>query len=152
MEAPLGPLLPPPQPVSDRAGSTAPDQAARDRARSVEGRARETARRGRRAPRSRDDPRSRTRAERRRVAGKLVLRTSKMGGVNAHALAEILDLPTEERIRVAQAIWESVVRNPEAVPVTEAQRRELDARLAAFEVDQDPGEPWKKIKDSLSDK
>ena len=84
--------------------------------------------------------------------GKLVLRTSKIGGVNAHALAEILDLPAEERIKVAQAIWESVVRNPDAVPVTEAQRRELDARLAAFEVDQDPGEPWEKIKDSLSDK
>jgi putative addiction module component (TIGR02574 family) len=79
------------------------------------------------------------------------LRTSTIGSVNAHALAEILDLPAGERIRVVQTIWESVIRNPDDVPVTEAQRRELDARLAAFELDQDPGEPWEKIKDSLSD-
>jgi putative addiction module component (TIGR02574 family) len=65
------------------------------------------------------------------------------------SLAEILDLPAEERIQVAQTIWESVARDPDAVEVTDAQRRELDRRLAAFEADHDPGEPWEKVKRSL---
>ena len=39
-------------------------------------------------------------------------------------------LSTDDRLALAEAIWESVVREIEQQPVTEAQRLELERRLA----------------------
>lgn len=53
---------------------------------------------------------------------------------------EIRKLPVEERLRLAEDIWESIRSDPEAVPLTETQRAELDRRLAAFRADPDAGD------------
>ena len=45
-------------------------------------------------------------------------------------IAEILMLPVEERLRLIEMIWESLVRNPSDVPVGEAHRAVIDERLA----------------------
>lgn len=39
-------------------------------------------------------------------------------------------LSADDRLAVAEAIWESVVQEIEHFPITEAQRRELERRLA----------------------
>ena len=64
-------------------------------------------------------------------------------------LAKVLALPVEERIRLAQSIWDSVVEVPEAVEVTEAQREELNRRLDAYRKDPSAGSPWPEVKERI---
>lgn len=54
-------------------------------------------------------------------------------------VAEILELPVSERMRLVDAIWDSISAVPEALPLTHWQRDELDRRLAEFETDPDSG-------------
>ena len=54
-------------------------------------------------------------------------------------VAEILALPVTERVRLVEAIWDSISAIPEALPLTQWQREELDRRLAEFEADPDAG-------------
>jgi putative addiction module component (TIGR02574 family) len=64
-------------------------------------------------------------------------------------LDEILQLPTAERVEIAQEIWESVFEHPEGVMLTNAQREELERRWRAFEQNSEEGEPWEDVKRSL---
>ncbi len=54
-------------------------------------------------------------------------------------VAEILALPVTERVRLVEAIWDSISAVPEALPLTQWQKDELDRRLAEFEADPDSG-------------
>lgn len=54
-------------------------------------------------------------------------------------VAEILALPVQERVRLVEAIWDSISAVPEALPLTQWQREELDRRLAEFEADPEAG-------------
>ena len=46
---------------------------------------------------------------------------------------DIQALSAEERLRLISALWDSLVHAPEEVPVTDAQRRELDRRLDRYQ-------------------
>lgn len=50
-------------------------------------------------------------------------------------VAEILKLPPEERLRLVEIIWESLVANPSSVPLGDAHRAVIDERLAEHERD-----------------
>jgi putative addiction module component (TIGR02574 family) len=54
-------------------------------------------------------------------------------------IAEILALPVSERMRMVEAIWDSISAVPDALPLTQWQKDELDRRLAEFEADPDSG-------------
>jgi putative addiction module component (TIGR02574 family) len=54
-------------------------------------------------------------------------------------IAEILALPVTERMHLVEAIWDSIAAVPEALPLTQWQKDELDRRLAEFEADPDSG-------------
>jgi putative addiction module component (TIGR02574 family) len=54
-------------------------------------------------------------------------------------VAEILALPVPDRVRLVEAIWDSISAVPEALPLTDWQRQELDRRLAELESDPDAG-------------
>jgi putative addiction module component (TIGR02574 family) len=54
-------------------------------------------------------------------------------------VAEILALPVEDRVRLVEAIWDSISAVPEALALTDWQKEELDQRLADLEVDPDAG-------------
>jgi putative addiction module component (TIGR02574 family) len=57
----------------------------------------------------------------------------------SHAdLEEILKLPIDERLRLVEAIWQSIAAHPSAVPVTQAHRAAIDERLADHE--RNPGD------------
>jgi putative addiction module component (TIGR02574 family) len=62
---------------------------------------------------------------------------------------QLLEIPTAERVELAQAIWDSVAQTPENVPLTQAQRDELDRRLKAFERNPSAGSTWESLKRSL---
>ena len=48
-------------------------------------------------------------------------------------VAEILKLPVEERMHLVELIWESLIANPEALPLGDAHRAVIDERLAEHE-------------------
>lgn len=54
-------------------------------------------------------------------------------------VAEILELPIAERVRLVEVIWDSISAVPEALALTQWQREELDRRLDEFESDPDSG-------------
>ena len=48
-------------------------------------------------------------------------------------VAEILKLPPEERLRLAEIIWESLAADPSTVPLGDAHLKVIDERLAEHE-------------------
>ena len=60
-------------------------------------------------------------------------------GMKQELVAEILALPVGERVRLVEAIWDSISAVPEALELTEWQKQELDRRLAEFEANPDEG-------------
>jgi len=48
-------------------------------------------------------------------------------------VAEILKLPAEERLRLVEIIWASLVTDPSSVPLCDARRAVIDERLAEHE-------------------
>lgn len=48
-------------------------------------------------------------------------------------VAEILKLPPEERMRLAEIIWASLAADPLSVPLGDAHRSVIDERLAEHE-------------------
>jgi putative addiction module component (TIGR02574 family) len=61
-------------------------------------------------------------------------------------ISDLLGLGVGERIRLAQAIWDSIAEVPEAVSLTEAEREELDRRLDAYYQDPGAGSSWSEAK------
>ncbi len=61
-------------------------------------------------------------------------------------VAEILELPVAERIRLVELIWESIAAVPEAIPVSDELKAELDRRLAEFEANPEGGYPWEDVR------
>ena len=59
--------------------------------------------------------------------------------MKSELVAEILALPVTERMRLVEAIWDSISAVPDALPLTQWQKDELDRRLAEFEADPDSG-------------
>lgn len=64
-------------------------------------------------------------------------------------LSQFLELPPSERLQVVEAIWDSLVEIPEAVPVSDELKEELDRRLEAYYADPSSARPWDEIKDEL---
>ena len=48
-------------------------------------------------------------------------------------VAEILKLPAEERLRLVEVIWASLVAEPSSVPLGDAHRAMIDERLVEHE-------------------
>lgn len=69
-------------------------------------------------------------------------------------LDELLKLPVPERIELAMALWDSIAE-PELqdqLPLTEAQKVELDRRLAEHDRDPSRGIPWEEVQRRLRDR
>ncbi len=62
------------------------------------------------------------------------------------SIADVLNLSVAERIQLVEDIWDSIAAVPEAVPLTEEQREELDRRLDAYHRDPAAGAPWEKVR------
>jgi putative addiction module component (TIGR02574 family) len=64
-------------------------------------------------------------------------------------LSELLQLPVEERLKLVEALWDSIAEFPEALELSAAQKQELDCRLEAYEKDPEAGVPWEELKQRL---
>ena len=57
-------------------------------------------------------------------------------------------LSIAERIELAEDLWDSIPESAD-IPLTDAQRTELDRRLADLEQYPDAGEPWEVVRARL---
>lgn len=57
----------------------------------------------------------------------------------------ISELTPEERLRLIEELWDSLTQNPKDVPLTNAQREELDSRLDDLERSGPVGIPWDEV-------
>ena len=55
------------------------------------------------------------------------------------------DLSPEERLRLIEELWDSLNETPGTVPLTNAQREELDRRLDDLEHSGPEGIPWDQV-------
>jgi putative addiction module component (TIGR02574 family) len=61
-------------------------------------------------------------------------------------LFAVLKLPLSERLRLVEAIWDSIAEHPEAVAMSDEERAELDRRWADYLKDPAAGSPWSEVK------
>jgi putative addiction module component (TIGR02574 family) len=69
--------------------------------------------------------------------------------MNNISIADILELPVQQRISLVELIWDSVAATPEAVKISPALKVELDARLAEFDSNPEAGYSWDQVKSQL---
>ena len=65
------------------------------------------------------------------------------------AKEDILNLSLSERIQLVEDIWDSIAEVPEAVTLTDDQKRELDNRLDAYRRNPGEGSPWETVRDRI---
>jgi len=58
---------------------------------------------------------------------------------------DIAALTLDERLSLLEQLWDSLATQPEAVPLTNAQRTELDRRLDDLENEGPVGIPWDEV-------
>ena len=59
---------------------------------------------------------------------------------------EIRDLPAAERIALIERIWDSIVEDESGFELTDAQKAELDRRLARRDTSDRHGAKWADVK------
>jgi putative addiction module component (TIGR02574 family) len=65
------------------------------------------------------------------------------------SVADILELPVQERIHLVEMIWESIAAFPQALAVSPDLKSELNIRMAEFERDPEAGYSWDQVKAKL---
>jgi putative addiction module component (TIGR02574 family) len=63
----------------------------------------------------------------------------------SQVLSAANSLSIDDRIRLVEAIWESIEGEPPMPELTEAQKQELDRRLAAYEAAPRECVPWEQV-------
>jgi putative addiction module component (TIGR02574 family) len=58
-------------------------------------------------------------------------------------------LSPDERVRLAEELWESIADDPGAITLTDAQRQDLRRRVDAFADNPKAGTPWEQVKARL---
>jgi len=61
----------------------------------------------------------------------------------------IAGLTVEEQLRLLEELWENLSAKPDAIPLTGAQREELDKRLDELDRDGPVGLPWEDVLDRI---
>jgi putative addiction module component (TIGR02574 family) len=56
--------------------------------------------------------------------------------------AYLLELPIAQRLELVEMLWDSIAATPDAVPMPQWQRDELDRRKADYEKHPESGVSW----------
>lgn len=67
----------------------------------------------------------------------------------SHPKFDFSGLTPEERIQLAEDLWDSLDDRPEVLPLTEAQAAEIDRRLEAYRRDGEAGRPYEAVLDRI---
>ncbi len=70
--------------------------------------------------------------------------------MNKPLLEELLRLSPEERMQLAEDLWDSVAATPENLPpLTDAQQAEIERRMAEHAEDPASAVPWDEVRARL---
>ena len=69
--------------------------------------------------------------------------------VSKVSLADVLELSVAERIRLVEDIWDSIATSTQPLPLTQAQREELDRRLEDYEKPLEEGSTWEEVRSRI---
>lgn len=61
------------------------------------------------------------------------------------AAIDISTLTVEQRLELLDEIWESLYETPQGIPLTEAQREELDRRIEELDREGPVGQPLEQV-------
>lgn len=61
----------------------------------------------------------------------------------------IQQLSQSERILLAEELWDSVAKNQDDLKVTDAQKKILDERMAAYKASPNDGTPWEEVRNEM---
>ena len=61
------------------------------------------------------------------------------------AVIDIAALSLEERLQLLEELWDSLCETPETLPLTDAQREELDRRIDDLKREGPTGIPWEEV-------
>jgi putative addiction module component (TIGR02574 family) len=61
-------------------------------------------------------------------------------------------LRVEDRLTLVEEIWDSIAADSAAIPLTDAQRVELDQRIADHEANPNDVVPWEEVKASIAER
>ncbi len=69
--------------------------------------------------------------------------------MNAQLLEQARRLSIDEQLELIEALWDSIAEGPSGPPITEAQKKELDRRIADHDANPDDVVPWDEVKESV---
>jgi putative addiction module component (TIGR02574 family) len=71
--------------------------------------------------------------------------------MSSHPLlrVDMSELSVAERIELAEDLWDSVLNEQDELPLTDAQKQELNRRLENYQQDPDAGSSWEAVKARL---
>jgi putative addiction module component (TIGR02574 family) len=64
-------------------------------------------------------------------------------------VVDLAQLSLAERMQLVEDLWDAIVAAPEAAPVTDAQKAELDHWLASYQVSPADNRSWAEVKVTL---
>jgi putative addiction module component (TIGR02574 family) len=64
---------------------------------------------------------------------------------------DALTLSIPERIQLVEDIWDTIATEPEAIELTEEEKRMIDERLEAYHRNPDLGSPWEDVYKRIAD-
>jgi len=64
-------------------------------------------------------------------------------------IAEALKLSPQDRLRIAEALWNSAPDENADFPVREELQKELERRFADYEANPEAGSPWNEVQSRL---
>jgi putative addiction module component (TIGR02574 family) len=64
-------------------------------------------------------------------------------------LEDILQLSVSERLQLVEEIWDTIVDNPEQLPLPKAQQEEIERRIEAHDQRSRADLPWGEALDNL---
>lgn len=64
-------------------------------------------------------------------------------------LEDMLELSVDQRMELIEMLWETIAATPDELPLTEAQRLELDRRLETHSKNPEHVESWDEVKDRV---
>ena len=74
---------------------------------------------------------------------------ARVGRMSRFRLSDVLELPISERLKLVEAIWDSIAEAPETLQLTEEERADLDQRLRDFAKNPDDGSPWSEVRERI---
>ncbi len=72
--------------------------------------------------------------------------------MNTQLLDQVRKLSVDEQIALVEALWDSIVERNAVPALTQAQKVELDRRIADHEANPDDVVPWEEVKASALDR